>query len=172
LLAAYAPLCANPEAPPRLVLAGAASPEALEAVRRLVPAGCAGRVELRPNIGDAEKKELLSSCLFFCSPSRFEGFGIAALEANAAGKAVLVTDTEGFRDSVKRDFSALVVPVEDAAALRAGLAALIGDRELRQRLGANGREWARNFSWDAIAAAELAWMDRTLAGRRRPGSEG
>jgi glycosyltransferase involved in cell wall biosynthesis len=142
----------------RLVLAGAASPAALEAVRRLVPAACADRVELRPNVSDSDKRSLLASCQFFCSPSRFEGFGIAALEANAAAKPVLVTDTDGFRASVKRDVSALVVPVGDAAALRSGMAALLADGELRRRLGEGGREWAKGFDWDAIAEKEAAWI--------------
>jgi glycogen synthase len=143
---------------PRLILAGAASPQAREAVLRLIPSEIAGRVELKPNVSDSEKRALLSGCLFFASPSRFEGFGIAALEANAAGKPVLVTDTDGFRDSVKKDVSALVVPVGDAQALAAGLKALIGDASLRKRLGEGGREWARGFSWDAIVAKEARWI--------------
>lgn len=151
---------ADMETVPRLVLAGAASPEAVGAVRRLVPADCAGRVELKPNVSGDVKRELLSGCLFFASPSRFEGFGIAALEANAAGKPVLVTDTDGFRDSVKKDVSALVVPVGDAAALKAGMADLLADETLRRRLGAGGREWAKGFDWDAIAGKEIQWIRR------------
>lgn len=150
----------RPEAPalPRLILAGGASPEALESVRRLIPPRCADRVELKPNVSEDEKRRLLSGCLFFASPSRFEGFGIAALEANAAGKAVLVTDTDGFRASVKKDVSALVVPVGDVAALNAGLRALIADAGLRGRLGAGGREWAKGFDWDAIVEKEARWI--------------
>jgi len=143
----------------RLVLAGAASPQALESVRRLVPPDWADRIDLKPNVTDAEKRELLSTCLFFCSPSRFEGFGIAALEANAAGKAVLATDTDGFRASLKKDVSALIVPVGDAHALEGGMAALIGDAGLRCRLGAGGREWAKGFDWDAIIENEASWIE-------------
>jgi glycosyltransferase involved in cell wall biosynthesis len=147
-----------PDAQVRLVLAGGASPEALAAVQRLIPPSLDGCVELRPNVSETEKRGLLASCLFFTSPSRFEGFGIAALEANAAGKAVLVTDADGFGASVKRDETALVVPVGDAAALRAGLRTLLGDASLRNRLGRAGREWAKGFDWDAIAAREIAWI--------------
>jgi glycogen synthase len=142
----------------RLVLAGAASPQALEAVRKLIPPDWADRIELKPNVADAEKRELLSSCLFFCSPSRFEGFGIAALEANAAGKAVLATDTDGFRASLKKDVSALIVPVGDGEALEGAMTALIGDAGLRRRLGEGGREWAKGFDWDAIVARETQWI--------------
>lgn len=160
LVAAFRDTASDPAAPAglRLVLAGAAAPEALQAVRRLVPPEWEGRIEIRPNVDEAGKRSLLSGCLFFASPSRFEGFGIAALEANAAGKAVLASDADGFRDSVQRDVTALLIPVGDEAALRAGLKRLSADGELRARLGSAGRERARGFDWDAIAAREEAWI--------------
>jgi glycosyltransferase involved in cell wall biosynthesis len=160
LVDAFREVASDPAAPAglRLILAGAAAPEALQAVRRLVPPGWEDRIALKPNVAEAEKRSLLSGCLFFASPSRFEGFGIAALEANAAGKAVLASDADGFRDSVQRDVTALLVPVGDGAALRAGLKRLLADAGLRERLGSAGRERARGFDWDAIAAREEAWI--------------
>jgi glycosyltransferase involved in cell wall biosynthesis len=72
----------------RLVLAGRGAAHAIaDLERRAREGGIAGRVELRPNIDEGEKRRLLSSCLLFCTPSRFEGFGIAVLEANARGWA-------------------------------------------------------------------------------------
>jgi glycosyltransferase involved in cell wall biosynthesis len=164
LLEAYAALARGDASVPRLVMAGAAAPEALAKVRSLVPADCAGRVELLCNVSEAEKRRLLSTCLFFCSPSRFEGFGIAALEANAAGKAVLVTDTDGFRDSVNRDVTAVMVPPGDAAALRAAMREMLADPGRRAALGAAGRVWAARFSWDRIAETEAKWIAQGLAG--------
>jgi glycosyltransferase involved in cell wall biosynthesis len=110
------------------------------------------------DVSEQRKRELLSGCLFFASPSRFEGFGIAALEANAAGVAVLATDTDGFRDSLALGETALAVPVEDRLALKAGLIRLATDATLREALGRAGRERARGFSWDAIAEKEWAWI--------------
>jgi glycosyltransferase involved in cell wall biosynthesis len=72
----------------RLVLAGRGAAHSIaDLERRAREGGMAGRVELRPNIDEGEKRRLLSSCLLFCTPSRFEGFGIAVLEANARGWA-------------------------------------------------------------------------------------
>jgi glycosyltransferase involved in cell wall biosynthesis len=160
LIDAFRETAASPASPAglRLVLAGLAAPEALAAVRRLVPRDWEDRIVLRPNVDAAEKRALLSGCLFFASPSRFEGFGIAALEANAAGKSVLASDADGFRDSVQRDVTALLVPAGDRAALSAGLARLLADAPLRDRLGSAGRERARGFDWDAIAAREGRWI--------------
>ncbi len=149
----------------RLVLAGRGAPHSIaDLERRARAAGLAERVELRPNIDEAEKRRLLAGCLLFCSPSRFEGFGIAALEANAAGKAVLATDTDGFRESLDPGKTALLVPPHDAAALRGALERLLGEPELRRSLEVNARAWARRFTWDAVAARELEWLQATFLG--------
>lgn len=141
-----------------MVLAGRATEQDRDAVRRLVPEAFQTLVRLETSVTEARKAELLSTCLFFASPSRFEGFGIAALEANAAGAAVLATDTDGFRDSLALGETALAVPVEDTAALRAGLLRLAEDAGLREALGAAGRRRAGNFSWESIAEKERAWL--------------
>ena len=143
---------------PRLIMAGAASPEAQAAVRKLIPENLAALIELRPNVSDLEKRDLFSSCLFFCGPSRFEGFGIAALEANAAGKAVLVTDTDGYRDSVSPGKTALLIPPGNVQVLRTALETLIQDAGLRETMGKAGRVWARGFNWDRIAEEEMKWI--------------
>ncbi len=142
----------------KLVLAGRGTDDDARALEEFVPPALRSDIRLERDVSEARKRELLSTCLFFASPSRFEGFGIAALEANAAGVAVLATDTEGFRDSLAFGETALAVPVEDAAALEAGLARLAEDEALRDALGKAGRERARAFSWDAIAAREREWV--------------
>lgn len=146
----------------RLVLAGVASPKALAAVEKLVPPPLAGEVEILPNVSDEKKRELLRTCLFFCSPSRFEGWGIAALEANAAGKPVLVTDTDGFRDSIKAGYSGIMTPVGDSAALVDGFETLLRDGDLRRRMAGNAREWAVRFTWKEIADRERKWISSWL----------
>jgi glycosyltransferase involved in cell wall biosynthesis len=141
------------------VLAGAASPQAQAAVEKLLAGAPGHPVDLIPNVPEERKRELLRTCLFFVSPSRFEGWGIAALEANAAGKAVLATRADGFRDSLKDGFSALLVPVDDPEALREAMRTLIRDAALRNRLAGNARTWAARFSWEGIAAREKEWLD-------------
>lgn len=142
----------------RLVMAGFASPERIEAVRRLIPEDMTHRIELRINVTVDDKKKLLSECLFFCSPSRFEGFGIAALEASACGKAVLVTDTDGFRASTVHEKTGLMVPSENVDALVAAMSRLCAEADLRETLGRNGRVFAGGFRWDEIAAKERDFL--------------
>lgn len=146
-----------------LVLAGRASDKDAREIRNLIPESMRARIRLELNISTDRKSELLSSCLFFCSPSRFEGFGIAALEANAAGKAVLATDTDGFRDSLALGETALAVPPENHEALKSAMIRLMEDAGLRERLGRQGRKRAEAFGWDAIAEKEWEWIQEINA---------
>jgi len=56
------------------------------------------------------------------------------------------------------------VPPRDVGALRAAIQRLLADRELRQRLGAAGRERIReHFSWDRSAGETLRAYEDALA---------
>lgn len=87
----------------------------------------------RDDVGD-----LLAACDVFVLPSRREGLGVAALEAMAAGRAVLASAVGGLRDAVVDERTGLLVPPDDAAALAAALARLVADGALRERLAAAG----------------------------------
>ena len=76
---------------------------------------------------------------------------MVAVEAAAAGKAVLGTDIEGLRDAVRHDETGVLVPPGDVDALAAGMWSLIADEPRRRCLGAAGRAWAGRFSWDRLA---------------------
>ena len=95
-------------------------------------------------------------------PSRREGFGVVCAEAMAYGRPVVASAVGGLRDLVVHEETGLLVPPRDVPALRAALQRLLGDPELRRRLGAAARERIRTeFSWerstqltlDAYAAA-------------------
>jgi glycosyltransferase involved in cell wall biosynthesis len=63
----------------------------------------------------------------------------------------------GLKDLVVDGETGLLVPPGDPEALRAALERLLADAELRRRLGAAGRERARErFSWAAVTDATLA----------------
>ena len=76
---------------------------------------------------------------------------MVAVEAAAAGKAVLGTNIDGLRDAVRHDETGVLVPAEDVHALAAGMRALIADEPRRRALGAAGRAWAGRFGWDRLA---------------------
>jgi len=103
-----------------------------------------------------ELQRLYARAAVVACPSRREGFGVACLEAMAHARPVVATSVGGLRDLVVDGETGLVVPPGDPPALRAALERLLGDRELRRRLGDAGRERARrHFSWDAVTDATV-----------------
>ena len=91
-----------------------------------------------------------------CLPSYREGLPKALLEACAAGKAIVTTDTPGCREVVEHGKNGMLVPVRDVEALAAALRALIADPELRHGYGLNGRHMAQaQFSERSALAASL-----------------
>jgi glycosyltransferase involved in cell wall biosynthesis len=97
-------------------------------------------------------------------PSLYEGFGLPVLEALAHGTPALVGDNSSLPE-VAGD-AGLRVDAYDTQAISQGLAALLADTALRQRLGAAGRLQAARFSWDRAARETLAVFEAALASRR------
>jgi glycosyltransferase involved in cell wall biosynthesis len=78
----------------------------------------------------------------FCYPTHFEveSFGLAAVEAMQFSLPVVATRWRGVPSVVADGESGLLVPVRDPHRLRAALATLLEDPELRRRMGRRGRE--------------------------------
>lgn len=76
----------------------------------------------------------------FAHPALAEGLGVAALKAAAAGVPVVGFSSGGLVEAVADGETGLLVPPEDAHALRDAIATLVDDDQLRQRMGAAGRE--------------------------------
>jgi glycosyltransferase-like protein len=96
-------------------------------------------------------------------PSTKEGFGLAVLEAMSAGLPVVTSDLPVFREYLRPDQDALLVPVGDEAALAAALARALQDDELRSRLITAGATLARRYSWRASAEQHAALYADLLA---------
>lgn len=82
-----------------------------------------------------------------------EGFGLVYLEAAAHGLPVVAHDVGGVSEAVVDGVTGLLVPPNRPAQLAAAFEKLIHDRELRQKLGAAGREWAMRNCWKESAEA-------------------
>jgi glycosyltransferase involved in cell wall biosynthesis len=82
--------------------------------------------------------DLLGAVDIVALPSRAEGLGVAALEAMAAGRALVAARVGGLAELVADGRTGLVVPPEDPAALAGALKHLAEDADLRARLGAAG----------------------------------
>jgi len=135
-----------------LKMAGRGSPHQLARVDRLVQRHhLAARVEAVGEVDEVGQEELLRRALFVCMPSRYEGWGMVAVEAAAAGKAVLGTRISGLKDAVRHGETGLLVEAGREEALAQGMRCLLDDDSKRWRLGVQARQWALRFDWDRIA---------------------
>ena len=87
---------------------------------------------------------LLSEADVLVVPSRWEGFGLVALEGMAAGVPVIASDVGGLGQLVGD--AGVLVPPGDEQALRAAMERVLGDRALREDLSRRGRQRAAGFS--------------------------
>jgi glycosyltransferase involved in cell wall biosynthesis len=100
----------------------------------------------------------------FCLPSRFEGFGLAALEAMVAGRVLLVSEEAGIAPHVMASGCGVVVQ-PNGAAIESGLLALLQRRQEWQRMGAQGRQYALDrLDWKQIGVEALRQYVRLMPG--------
>jgi glycosyltransferase involved in cell wall biosynthesis len=81
---------------------------------------------------------------------RGEGLPNVVLEAMAHGRAVVATACAGTRDLLVDGVNGLIVPADDAAALRVALERLRREPGLAARLGAEARRTAEGFDWRRV----------------------
>lgn len=149
----------EPEEPPHVLFAGRLSPEkgieeflaATKGLPRVVVG--AGPVSVPESVGGVPPHEMgryYERAAVVCVPSRREGYGMVAREAMAYGRPVVATPVGGLVDALDDGVTGLLV-AEDG--LRAAIKGLLGDPELRARLGGAAREKARQ-AWSAEVAAD------------------
>lgn len=89
---------------------------------------------------------------------------LVLLDAMAAGKAIVATDVNGSRDYLTNGVDALLVPPGDAAAMTEAVALLLGDAELRRRLGEAARARILREHRVESLAQSLEQVARSVAG--------
>jgi GT2 family glycosyltransferase/glycosyltransferase involved in cell wall biosynthesis len=114
---------------------------------------------------DAEVNELFCQGTVFIQTSTHEGFALPPLEAMATGGAVLCTDAHGNRDFCLDGVNCLM-PESSVGAVSAALELLLGDPDLRARLGQGGLETAQEYAWERRIDALEAFFQRVAASRR------
>ena len=141
--------------------------------------GAIAKTESRPatenlrfpgQISDQTLTALYDACRAFVFPSWHEGFGLPALEAMAAGAAVIAADASSLPEVA--DLPEALFDPHDVAAIAAHLERVLTDDAFRQRLQAHGPQQAAKFSWQrtakdildffakAVEAAEMARATR------------
>jgi len=114
-----------------------------------------GDVVLAGTVPDADVPAWYAAADVLAFPSVKEGFGLAVIEAMAAGVPVVTSDLPVFREYLVAERDALLVEVGDVSGLARALWRALSDDGLRARLVAAGHGVAARHTWAASAQRHL-----------------
>jgi len=127
-------------------------------------AGANGRVHFLGWRNDIE--EIMPLFDIFVLPSLNEGMGRVLVEAMAAGRPIVASDTGGIPDLVQHNYNGLLVPPGDHIALAAGIRQLMVNPHKAELMGQRGREMCDRFSLEAMIAKFDTLYRELLPGRQ------
>lgn len=120
--------------------------------KQAVRLGVAEKVHFVGRVPHTQVPEELSKLDIYVALSRLdsESFGVAIIEAGAAGRPVVVSDAGGLPEVTLQDKTGLIVPRENAQAAADAIERLVLNPKLRQQLGQAGREHVeKTYNWAA-----------------------
>ncbi|MCX6044131.1 MAG: glycosyltransferase family 4 protein [Chloroflexi bacterium] len=139
----------------RLLLAGGRTTytQTLEQqISRLPPAQQAN-ISLLSDFDEAQKAALLNASDIFVLASGHESFGIAFVEAWAAGKPVIGARSGALASLIDEGIDGLLFDYPHAASLAQAILTLIENPSQRQQMGAAGRHKVlEKFTWEKVTA--------------------
>lgn len=126
-------------------------------------------VALLGRVSDDDLMRLYASAEVFALPSvnvdwKFEGYGLALIEASAAGLPVIGSRNCGAEDAVQDGVTGLLIAQGEGmdTALAQAIIGLLRDPAAARAMGERGRAWAASQTWDNAADA----LVRLFAGQR------
>lgn len=150
----------------RLTIAGAGEPAyEAELSQRITSLGLDAVVEQKGFVEGEEKERVLAAADVFVLPSYDENFGIAVVEAMAAGLPVVVSDAVGVAPEIRAASAGIITRTGSSDDVAAALQEL-REPETRERMGRDARALVdRSFSVAAMGANLVAMYGRAVTGR-------
>lgn len=106
-------------------------------------------VFLKGKIPNSEVPKAISEFDIFVALSQSESFGVAAVEAMAMKKPVVVSDADGFREVIKNEVTGYIVSRAKIEYAEKAMHILALNQELCEKMGVNGRAHVeKNYSWE------------------------
>ena len=151
----------------RLIIAGAGSTDHEACLRSKARAlGLGELVQWEGHVDPARRRDLLRSADIFVLPSLSENFGMAVVEALAAGLPAVVGKGVAIAGAVERAGAGLAVD-RTATEIHDGLLRLVCDPQLRRAMGKRARALAeRDYSSDLMTARVLDLYRDVMRDRR------
>lgn len=100
-------------------------------------------------------QDVLPQASIICLPSYREGIPKVLIEAAACGRPIVTTDVPGCRDVVQHYVNGMLVPAHNSDDLALTIKVLLGNLDLRVRMGNAGRKIAAHFSQDVVIEKTL-----------------
>ena len=120
--------------------------------------GVKHRVQILQGVDDEDLAALYSGAVACVFPSRYEGFGLPAVEAMACGVPVIASHAGSLAEVVQD--AGIIVDPDDSAGIAAGTRRLMEDVAFRSDLVARGFVQASRFSWDETGVQVLRELKR------------
>jgi len=122
-----------------------------------------GELRLLGYVADDLMPKLYAGAAAFAYPSRYEGFGLPALEAMASGIPVITGNLTSLPEVVGN--AGIMTDPDDVLGIRESLRQLLEDRVFAEDLGNRGLIRARTFSWRRCAEETFAVYEKVMTQR-------
>jgi len=146
----------------KLLVVGRGNPKRFMALARNL--GIFDRVIFAGVTDEVEKYYLASD--IFAMPSKFDTFGLAVLEAMAAGLPVIITRRVGAKDLIDDGVNGFVLPNDASSSDMAHVLSRLMQHQARLEMGKKNRQVASEYSWER-AASQVAEIYRMHLSNRQ-----
>lgn len=146
----------------RLRLVGS-GPQTEELKQLTINLGLKSKVDFVGRVPHQEVPKELAKLDIYIALSRRESFGVAIIEAGAAGRPVVVSNTGGLPEVTLDGITGLVVPKENPQAAADAIEKLVLNPQLRLQMGLAGKEHvSTTYSWDTCIENMIQVFENTI----------
>ncbi len=125
--------------------------------------GLGGAITFTGALYGEERTDALAAADVWALSSHSENFGIAVIEAMAAGAATVISPAVNLAPDVLAADAGLVAE-QSPEPFAAALGELLGDAERRERVAASGRDFVRRYDWSVVGPQFREMYERAIKG--------
>jgi glycosyltransferase involved in cell wall biosynthesis len=134
------------------IVGGGGAEEKNFLLKKIRDSGLEKNIDLLGYLEDEKAHPILKSAKIFLFPSHEEGWGIAIAEAMACGLPVVSWDLSVFGEI----FGDCIIQIKenDTGLFSEKVVGLLNQEALRKKIGADGKEFVKKYSWNKVADRE------------------
>jgi glycosyltransferase involved in cell wall biosynthesis len=118
------------------------------------------------HVDDSKLHEYYKNCDIFIAPSRYESFGLIAIEAMRYGKAVIAGDRGGLREVIKNGEDGLLVDPDSVSSLTNSINKLLRENSLLQTFGKRARKKYEKYYTANTMAENVVTAYRSMLNKK------